>query len=97
MARISKAQLEKLQKKYKTDEAVGKLFGISRQAVHQLRSKYGIAPIKDKYRERNEAIIRSYGTGQSGIKVAKRFMLSASQAYRIIGRQKPVARKEKKQ
>ena len=84
MARISKGQLEKLQKKYKTDEAVGKLFGISRQAVHQLRNKYGIVPVDDKHRERNEEINRQYGQGISGTKLAKKFKLSISQAYRII-------------
>ena len=88
MARISKGQLEKLQKKYKTDEAIGKLFGISRQAVHQLRNKYGIDPVSDKHGERNEEINRQYGQGMSGIKLAKKFRLSISQAYRIINLRK---------
>jgi hypothetical protein len=48
MAKISKDQLVKLQKKYITDHAIGKLFGISRQAVHQLRNKYGIPPVEEK-------------------------------------------------
>jgi hypothetical protein len=85
MARISKSQLEKLQKKYKTDESVGKLFNISRQAVHQLRNKYGIAPVGDKHRERNEEVRRLYGQGTSGIALARKFGLSVSQTYRIIG------------
>jgi DNA invertase Pin-like site-specific DNA recombinase len=84
MARISKGQLEKLQKKYKTDEAIGTLYGISRQAVHQLRDKYGIAPVSDKHRERNEEVRRLYGQGTSGIKCAKKTRLSISQTYRII-------------
>ena len=84
MARISKSQLEKLQKKYKTDEAVGKLFNISRQAVHQLRDKYGIDPVGDKHRERNEEVRRLYGQGTSGIALARKFGLSVSQTYRII-------------
>ena len=84
MARISKGQLDKLQKKYKTDEAIGKLFGISRQAVHQLRNKYGIAPVADKHQERNEEIIKLYGNGISGTKLAKKLKLSVSQTYRII-------------
>jgi biotin operon repressor len=87
MARISKEQLEKLQKKYATDEAVGKLFGISRQAVHQLRNKYGIAPVKDKHHERDEEIIRQYGQGISGTKLAPKFGLSISQVYRVINSQ----------
>jgi hypothetical protein len=84
MARISKGQLEKLQKKYKTDAAIGKLFGISRQAVHQLRSNYGIDPVADKHRSRDEEIIRQYKAGMSGTKIAKKFRLSVSQTYRII-------------
>jgi hypothetical protein len=85
MARISKSQLEKLQKKYKTDEAIGKLFRISRQAVHQLRDKYGIDPVGDKHRERDDEVRRQYGQGTSGIMLAKKFRLSISQTYRIIG------------
>lgn len=88
MARISKGQMEKLQKKYKTDAAIGKLFGISRQAVHQLRTAYRIAPVSDKHRERNGEIIRAYGQGITGTRLAKKFKLSVSQAYRIIDLQK---------
>jgi hypothetical protein len=86
VARISKGQLEKLQKKYKTDEAIGKLFGISRQAVHQLRTRYGIAPVGNKHGDRDGEILRLYERGLSGIKLARRFKLSTSQAYRIINR-----------
>jgi DNA invertase Pin-like site-specific DNA recombinase len=85
MARISKGQLEKLQKKYKTDAAIGKLFGISRQAVHQLRSSYGIDPVDNKHSERDEEIIGYYKQGISGTKIAKKCKLSISQTYRIIG------------
>jgi DNA invertase Pin-like site-specific DNA recombinase len=84
MARISKSQLEKLQKKYQTDDAIGKLFGITRQAVHQLRNKYGIAPIEEKHSDRNHDIIRSYSQGMAGTKLARKFKLSISQTYRII-------------
>jgi Mor family transcriptional regulator len=84
MARISKGQLEKLQKKYKTDEAIGKLFRISRQAVHQLRLKYGIGPVEDKNTLRDQEIVNYYLQGISGIKLAGKYQLSISQAYRII-------------
>ncbi len=94
MARISKGQLEKLQRKYKTDEAIGKLFGISRQAVHQLRTRYGIDPVPDKQGERNAEILRQYERGLSGIKLAKKFKLSTSQAYRIINQR--AMKKERK-
>jgi DNA invertase Pin-like site-specific DNA recombinase len=84
MARISKQQLIKLQAKYKTDDAIGNLFGITRQAVHQLRNKYGITPLEDKHSERNQEIVRTYKAGMPGTKLAKKFKMSVSQAYRII-------------
>jgi len=84
MARIGKNQLLKLQKKYTTDAAIGRLYGISRQAVHQLRIKYGIAPVPDKHRERNAEIVRLYKEGTAGTKLAKRFKMSVSQTYRIL-------------
>jgi predicted DNA-binding protein YlxM (UPF0122 family) len=88
MARISKGQLEKLQKKYKTDEAIGKLFRISRQAVHQLRVKYGIDPVEERNTERDLEIVKHYRQGVSGIKLAGKFNISISQAYRIINQHK---------
>jgi biotin operon repressor len=47
MARISKSELIRLQKTLITDKAISEKFGISRQAVHQLRVKYGI-PVKSR-------------------------------------------------
>jgi DNA invertase Pin-like site-specific DNA recombinase len=88
MAKISKAQLEKLQKKYKTDDAIGKLFGITRQAVHQLRTKFGIPPVADKHKERDEEILKAYNAGASGTALAKKYDLSISQTYRIINESK---------
>jgi hypothetical protein len=100
MARLSKSQLEKLQKKLITDDAIGKLFGITRQAVHQLRIKYQIAPIDNKHSERNEDILKQYNQGISGTKLSKKFKLSISQTYRIInelqGKENPVKKTVKK-
>jgi DNA invertase Pin-like site-specific DNA recombinase len=84
MARISKQQLAKLQAKYKTDDAIGSLFGITRQAVHQLRIRYGIGPVADKHEDRNNEIAGAYKSGMPGTKLAKKFKISVSQAYRII-------------
>jgi hypothetical protein len=95
MARISKGQLEKLQKKYKTDDAIGKLFRISRQAVHQLRVKYGIDPVENKNTLRNQELVAHYRQGVSGVKLAGKFKLSISQAYRIINLQKAKSGKKK--
>jgi len=95
MAKISKTQLEKLQKKYKTDDAIGKLFGITRQAVHQLRTKFGIPPVADKNKERDAEIVKAYNGGASGTALAKKYELSISQTYRIINESKGVVAKKK--
>ena len=42
MPKISKSEFIKLHKKLKTDPAIGKKFGVSRQSIHQIRKKYGI-------------------------------------------------------
>ena len=84
MARISKSQLIKLQKKYKTDEAIGDLFGITRQAVHQLREKYGVDIVADKHGERDAEIRKLYKNGMSGTRIAGKLRLSVTQTYRII-------------
>ena len=84
MQKISKSQLEKLQKKYHSDSKIGELFGISRQAVHQMRKKYGVPPVKEKYVSRNSEIIALYKNGVPGTKIAKRLNLSRSHTYRII-------------
>lgn len=96
MATISKSQLEKLQKKYKTDDAIGKLFGITRQAVHQLRNKYGIPPVMNKHEDRDKAIIKDYESGIAGTKLAKKHDLSISQTYRIINEFKTGGKTAKK-
>lgn len=84
MARISKGQLQKLQKKYATDEAIGTLFGISRQAVYQLRRRYGIVPVEGKHRTRDGEIVKGFRDGISATALAKKFRLSAAHVYRII-------------
>jgi len=97
MARITKAQLEKLQKKFVTDAAIGEQFGITRQAVHQLRKKYGIESSLSDNPERNSDILKAYEAGSSGTALAKKFKLSISQTYRIINEnKKPVKKSAKK-
>jgi DNA invertase Pin-like site-specific DNA recombinase len=96
MARITKAQLEKLQKKFVTDAAIGEQFGITRQAVHQLRKKYGIESSLSDNPERNSDIIKAYEAGSSGTALAKKFKLSISQTYRIINENKKPAKKSSK-
>ena len=96
MARITKTQLVKLQKKFKTDAKIGDQFGITRQAIHQLRKKYGIDSVIAKNAERNAKIIKAYSAGTSGTALAKKFKLSISQTYRIITEGKKGEKKKKK-
>jgi plasmid maintenance system antidote protein VapI len=85
MTRLTKSQLIALQKKFTTDEAIGKKFGVTRQAIHQLRKKYGIASNYAKHPERNRKIIALYNKSAMGIApVAKKFGLSVSQTCKII-------------
>lgn len=84
MAKITKSELIKLQKKYGTDAAIGAQFGITRQAVHQLRKKYGIESSIADNPKRNAEIIKAYKSGMSGIDLSKKYGLSISQTYRII-------------
>jgi len=96
MAKITKAQLAKLQKKHKTDAAIGELFGITRQAVHQMRKKYGIDSSIINNPERNSSIVKAYDSGASGTALAKKFDLSVSQTYRIINEAKGKIKKAAK-
>ena len=96
MARIGKAQLIKLQKKHTTDANIGALYGITRQAVHQLRKKYGIDSSIADNPQRNAKIAKLYITGTSGTDLAKKFDLSISQTYRIINEGHAGKRKAKK-
>jgi hypothetical protein len=84
MPKISKSELMKLQKSLKTDEAIGKKFKVTRQAIHQLRQKYGIPAILGKNNERDTAILSLHKKGVSAIGIAKKMNLSVSQTYRIV-------------
>lgn len=86
MARISKDELIRLQKIHKTDAKIGELFGISRQAVHQLRVKYDIDYFQHKNEDRDKKIVDMYQSGKTGTAIAKEVGLSISQVYRIIKR-----------
>ena len=84
MARISKSELIGLQKKLKTDQAIGKKYHITRQAIHQLRKKYGIDSRYAKNPQRNASVVALYKKGTTGTVIAKKMGLSVSQTYRII-------------
>ncbi|HMD67442.1 MAG TPA: hypothetical protein VKF42_01095 [Chitinivibrionales bacterium] len=84
MARLSKQQLIALQKKLGTDQAIGDKVGVTRQAIHQLRNKFGIDSLIAKNADRNKKILGMYKGGKTGTDIAKKFELSVSQTYRII-------------
>ncbi|HEX3018667.1 MAG TPA: helix-turn-helix domain-containing protein [Chitinispirillaceae bacterium] len=84
MARISKTELIRLQKKFKTDARIGEEFGITRQAVHQLRKKYGIESRTAGNPERNKEMVALRESGHSVEAIAKKFKLSIPQTYRIL-------------
>jgi Mor family transcriptional regulator len=84
MAKLNKQQLIALQKKLGTDQAIGDKVGITRQAIHQLRNKYGIDSLIAKNAERNKKIVSFYKNGKTGTDISKKFELSVSQTYRII-------------
>jgi len=84
MGKVSKAQLSKLQKTHRTDTRIGAALGVSRQSVHQLRKKLGLATASSEKPERDAEIAAAYIAGETGIAIAKRFGMSISQTYRII-------------
>jgi len=84
MARITKADLLKLQKKLGTDAKIGEEFGVTRQAVHQLRKKYGIESRTASNPDRNQEMVSLHEAGQSVEVIAKKVKLSIPQTYRIL-------------
>jgi DNA-directed RNA polymerase specialized sigma subunit len=82
MAIANKTELSKLLKKLGTDETVAKKFKVTRQAIHQLRNKYGIESRWAKNPERNKKIIAMYKAGKTGTEIAGKLGLSVSQTYR---------------
>jgi len=96
MARITKQELIKLQKKCTTDAKIGEKYGITRQAIHQLRKKYGVDSSIADNPKRNAEIVKLYKTGKSGTAIAKKFDLSISQTYRVINEAKPSKKSKRK-
>ncbi|MDR0307288.1 MAG: hypothetical protein LBI42_10690 [Chitinispirillales bacterium] len=84
MAKISKQELIRLQKKFGTDARIGEEFGITRQAIHQLRKKYGIESRTASNPERNREIVEMRDAGKSIAVIAKKYDISIPQTYRVI-------------
>ena len=87
MTRISKIQLIKLQKKLGTDNAIGKKLGITRQAVHKMRQKYGIESLLTNNPERDKEIRRLKKAGTPAATLCRKYNLTISQVYRIVREQ----------
>ena len=81
---LTKPQLISLQRKFKTDRAIGDQYGVTRQAVHQLRKKYGIPSSTGKNSERNVQIMGARKRGCSVEVIAKNFKLSVPRVYSIL-------------
>ena len=84
MAHITKSQLIRLQKKYKRDQLIGDQFGITRQAIHQMRKKYGIPSVEIQIPERNKKMRAMRKQGKSIAVIAGKFDLAMSYVYRIV-------------
>ena len=84
MPRITKSQLIKLQKKLHTDARIGEEFGITRQAVHQLRKKFDIPSRTANNPQRNDDMVSMRNSGKSVEAIARKFKLSIPQSYRIL-------------
>ncbi|MFH1760297.1 MAG: hypothetical protein ABIA63_04275 [bacterium] len=74
---------EKIKKRW-TDESIGNLFGITRQAVYQYRKRHAIARVKNRYEERNLEIARLALKKMKIKDIAGKFEMSIYQIYRII-------------
>ncbi|MBN1129476.1 MAG: hypothetical protein JXA71_10845 [Chitinispirillaceae bacterium] len=96
MARISKQELIKLQKVLKTDAKIGAKFGITRQAVHQLRKKYAVDSRTASNPLRNKKISALRKAGKKVETIARQFQLSLPQTYRIIKETGGSSKKAKK-
>jgi hypothetical protein len=82
--KVTKGRLSKLKKTHKTDTRIGSALGLSRQSVHQLRKKLGVATALQEKPNRDAEIAAAYIGGETGTAIAKRFGMSISQTYRII-------------
>jgi DNA-directed RNA polymerase sigma subunit (sigma70/sigma32) len=93
-AKISRAELIKLRKKFKTDPAVGKELGVTKQRVHQLRVIYGIPSTREGNKERNAKIISLRKQGATFTSIAKKMKLSIEHVRRIVYDSKITSKKK---
>ncbi len=84
MAVAGKTELIRLQKSLGADEAIAKKLKVCRQAIQQLRQRYGIETRYATHPKRNKEILSLFKSGKTGIEIAKKFGISLSHAYRLI-------------
>ena len=84
MVTINKVKLVHLQKQLGTDEAIGSKLGVTRQAVQQMRKRFGIESRWASNPQRNKKIRTMSKAGKSGAEIARKFGLSKSRVYRVI-------------
>ena len=80
----TKEKLLKLQKRYKTDRAIGEQFGVTRQAVHLWRVKYGVRSLRELIEARNYQIKKDFKAGIPIKKLVKKYEVCMSLIYRVI-------------
>src|SRR5664279_5201547 len=95
MSKISKKELIRLQKTLETDEAIGAKFGITRQAVHNMREKYGIESRYITNPKRNARIVAAYKKDISAVDLVKKYGVSIAQIYRILDEAGAVKKRRK--
>jgi DNA-directed RNA polymerase specialized sigma subunit len=67
-----------------TDQAIGAIFGISRQAIYQFRKKSSIPKVAGRLEKRNKGIRKMRASGNNLADIAKKYRLSLSQVHRIV-------------
>lgn len=93
LPKITKAELVKSYKEKATDQMIADSIGVTRQAVHQMRMKYGIPKVSGRYDARDKEILKQFKKGDHVNNIAANHGgLSVSQVYRIVKR----ASKQKK-
>ncbi len=82
--RFTEKELLRLQKKFKTDRAIGKKLGLKDSCVYSWRHKYGIPAIVPNNIKRNSKIISMAKRGMTGTAISKKIGVSVNQTCKII-------------
>ncbi len=81
---IGREQLVKLQKRYGSDAAIARFYGVGRQRIYKLRKKYDIPAVEGRNVRRNREICALHKDGVTAERIALQFKLSTSQIFNII-------------